>query len=254
MREFQAWPEVIYARACYDDLSGYDSEHMPWETLNWRNPSQSMVSVTFTSSGTAGSPGIIDWPELTMAGDDIVIRVTLGSHANEAHANLDRDRWGWMEDLVLDGWVGWTPDPDSTTTGTIRIPTDQAGPGYYMLYVDNSGEGYENARSQERIRIVENPYQSGSALKLPDDLTEIGEEAFEGINADAIIIPEGVTSIGRRAFAGSGARLAVIPESAGTIGEGAFAGCNIEMVYGYSYGGVAESLAEELDAEFCLIH
>ena len=64
------------------------------------------------------------------------------------------------------------------------------------------------------------------ALILPDDLAEIGEEAFSGISCECVIIPDGGTRIGRRAFAGCTHLLYVsLPSGSIEIGSEAFTGC-----------------------------
>lgn len=65
------------------------------------------------------------------------------------------------------------------------------------------------------------------ALILPDDLEEIGEEAFSGSDCECVIIPDGVSRIGKRAFAGCTHLLYVsMPSGSISIGEDAFAGCD----------------------------
>lgn len=253
MSEYQAWPEVIYAKAYYNGFEGNpDWDEVDWDGLAWGYPSNSMVQVTFTSNGQADPPEIEYYPELTMSGRNMVIGITPGEHANEAHANLDRNTSGWQENLVFDGWIGMQNyDPD-TGTGTITIPTDGLGPGSYRLYVDNSGNGYENSRSWVEIRIAENPYESTSKLVLPADLETIGEEAFMGVDADTVIIPDNVTTIGARAFMNSKIRLVVIPASVTEIGKNAFTGSRLEIVYGTSE--TAEQCAEDYGADgYCYI-
>ena len=64
-------------------------------------------------------------------------------------------------------------------------------------------------------------------LILPDDLAEIGEEAFSGISCECVIIPDGVTKIGRWAFAGCIHLLYVsLPSGSIEIESEAFAGCD----------------------------
>ena len=67
-------------------------------------------------------------------------------------------------------------------------------------------------------------------LNLPDDLTEIGERAFEGIDAANVLVPESCLSIGNYAFSGSGVTCVTIPNAQTQIGEGAFDGCSPLMI------------------------
>lgn len=248
MSEYQAWPENIFARACYEDLSGYgDYENVPWEELEWGAPSNA-IHVRFTDSGRA-EPAAISNHYATIAGRNIIVQVTPGENADEAHGNLDFSSDG-EEDLVYGEWFPWEEDPENPGTGIITIPTDGLPTGGYRLHVDNSGAGYANNRTTTMIRIVEDPYQSASKLALPGSLTTIEEEAFEGINADTVIIPDGVTTIGRRAFADSNVRLVVIPDSVTEIGEEAFANSNLDVIYGFG-GEKAPECANEYDVTFC---
>ena len=77
MSEYQAWPENIFARAYYENLSEYgDYDSVPWEELDWGAPSNT-IHVRFTESGRA-EPAAIFHHEATITGRDIVIQVTLG--------------------------------------------------------------------------------------------------------------------------------------------------------------------------------
>ena len=67
-------------------------------------------------------------------------------------------------------------------------------------------------------------------LDLPDDLTEIGERAFEGTDAANVLVPEGCLTIGDYAFANSSVQCVTIPNAQTEIGEGAFDGCSPLMI------------------------
>ena len=190
-----------------------------------------------------------------MEGNDLIVHVTLGEHANEAHANLDRiTSNGWEEDLVFDDWFGWEEDPQNPGTGIIRIPTAGLATRCYRVFIDNSGIGYENSRTTLWKWIVENPYENGSKLTLPANLNAIEDEAFEGIAADTVIIPDSVTSIGRRAFADSRVRLIVIPSTVTDIGEGAFSNTPLLIVYTDQWTETVGNCVQDYNAAaFCLI-
>ena len=67
---------------------------------------------------------------------------------------------------------------------------------------------------------------SGSRLKLPEFLKEIGEEAFAGCSEESVIVPDGCETIGARAFADSAnLRTITIPASVTSIAADAFDGC-----------------------------
>ena len=72
-------------------------------------------------------------------------------------------------------------------------------------------------------------------FEVPDNVTEIGEEAFAGIAAEHIWLEEKVTSIGSRAFAGCSHLTKIyIPNSCTSIASDAFAGCREDlMIYGH---------------------
>jgi hypothetical protein len=103
--------------------------------------------------------------------------------------------------------------------------------------------GYENSRSWRFVYIIEDPYQTEARLVLPDDLQEIGEEAFAGVSAETVIIPNGTTKIGKRAFANSEVLRVVIPASVTEISGDAFEGSNLWVVYGCTQ--LAADLADD---------
>ena len=80
-------------------------------------------------------------------------------------------------------------------------------------------------------------------VKLPDDLTEIKEEAFCGdTSITEAIVPKGTKTIGARAFANSGLRRINLPASVNSIDATAFTGVPQDFLivapynsYGYQY-------------------
>ena len=76
--------------------------------------------------------------------------------------------------------------------------------------------------------------KSDADLVLPSGLTEIEEEAFEGISAESVYLQEGVLTIGARAFADCGSLLKIrIPKSVTQIADDAFEGCPLTLkIYG----------------------
>lgn len=69
-------------------------------------------------------------------------------------------------------------------------------------------------------------------MQLPANLTEIGAEAFLGVNAQQISVPEGVTVLNEHAFADCEALLLVIlPDSISLIADNAFEGSEQVTLY-----------------------
>ena len=65
-----------------------------------------------------------------------------------------------------------------------------------------------------------------NTLTLPAKLTEIGDDAFNGIDAEFVRIPEGCKTIGKHAFANCTSLIAVfIPDSLTRLDKSAFEGC-----------------------------
>ena len=77
---------------------------------------------------------------------------------------------------------------------------------------------------------------------LPDEIREIGEDAFAGTDMRIVFIPDGCDSIGSNAFKGCANLVQIrIPDSVKTIGTGIFEGCRHHvLVY-----GAADSAAED---------
>ena len=74
-------------------------------------------------------------------------------------------------------------------------------------------------------------------LKLPTNLTTIGEEAFFGASSlDVVDIPWGTEIIGSKAFANSSVTKVYIPATVYSIADDAFQGTNITIcASAYSY-------------------
>lgn len=64
-----------------------------------------------------------------------------------------------------------------------------------------------------------------SKIIVPYGITQIGNNAFESINARTIILPNTVSIIGDNAFLNSGLKEITIPSSVTKIGTCAFSGC-----------------------------
>lgn len=77
---------------------------------------------------------------------------------------------------------------------------------------------------------------------LPEDLTEIEESAFEGIDAKIVYVPDNCASIGTFAFRNSSVKQIRIPANC-LIEEDAFTGCERVIVFGAA-GSSAETYCE----------
>ena len=88
---------------------------------------------------------------------------------------------------------------------------------------------------------------------LPDSLTTIETEAFEGGAFRYVQLPEGVTSIGSRAFADCPSlRHIYIPEATTGIAADAFEGVNGLTILGHS-GSYAEFYAQRNGIAFVAV-
>jgi opacity protein-like surface antigen len=74
---------------------------------------------------------------------------------------------------------------------------------------------------------------SADTFVLPADLTEIGEEAFFGVEGiEEAVLPAGITRIGDRAFAQSSLERIILPENVPEIGIDAFPEDAVVFVFG----------------------
>lgn len=103
-----------------------------------------------------------------------------------------------------------------TYTAEIRLPTTSVN--------INSGLHYRNFNTE----IVSHTFTNGiGTITFEDDLTEIGQYAFEGCSMlTSITLPESVTYIARQAFKNCSLLTSInIPDSVTYIGEEAFSHC-----------------------------
>ena len=89
-----------------------------------------------------------------------------------------------------------------------------------------------------------------AGLRLPQSLTQIGENAFEGIAAECIVISENVTAIEKNAFANcKSLREIHIPPTVKNVDDCALQGCKNVTVYGQK-GTEAERFADAAGFQF----
>ena len=160
--------------------------------------------------------------------------------------NFDQD----IKDLILDGSASFSLDYSALNNGAIWYPVGEssyrtcdatdlymyfAGVDIYGLTLNNHPALDISAhfnRSTFMLDVTVLGWMNGGdgELDLPDDLTEIGERAFEGTDAANVLVPAGCLTIGNYAFANSSVQCVTIPNAQTEIGEGAFDGCEPLMI------------------------
>ena len=95
----------------------------------------------------------------------------------------------------------------------------------------SSSEDNKVLYNKEKTTLFAYPSATG-AVTIPDNVTTIGESAFEGCsNLTSVTIPDSVTTIGSSAFNGcSNLASVTIPDSVTTIGSHVFYGCGLTSV------------------------
>ena len=111
-------------------------------------------------------------------------------------------------------------------TAVITSPTERTrGSAAYTSEAFNA-EGFTVQRKSIAIPMLRNM----SVLYLPNLLTTIEDEAFAGIDCEAIVIPTGCTSVGKHAFENCENLLYVKVPANTTIEPDAFDGCEDVVV------------------------
>ena len=85
--------------------------------------------------------------------------------------------------------------------------------------------------SEEDVTLIAQ-WTTLDTLKLPEDLTEIGDEALAGIGAEFIQIPDGCGSIGNYAFRNCTDLKQIRISDGCTIGLEAFDNCENVTIFG----------------------
>ena len=181
---------------------------------------------------------------MLFAGDDLTLSI-----------DTAKGQWGIVEihDIADQGRCVYEYD-DAPVNTPIMVPANTFVAGReYEIYVYASPFGqeggsepgwYENRVTKE-LRVVD--INDLSTLTLPAALSEIGEEAFEGIAAERVIIPNGITTIAPRAFANCDNLIIVeIPDSVTTIDSTAFDGSD-RIIFVCSDTSKAAEFAEAHD-------
>lgn len=121
-------------------------------------------------------------------------------------------------------------------------------------YVIDEGNGYYRLPFNQAVTVpasftivipnAQNAYTDPDFV-LPRDLSEIGEEAFFGIDAARVKLSEAVTKIGARAFAGCQSLESIyIPQSCTQIDPTAFGGRTDIEICGHA-GSAAQTFAQQ---------
>ena len=142
----------------------------------------------------------------------------------------------------------------STTTAAVALPTPTRD-GYVFKgwgKSSTSTSGVTGSYTPTRDLTLYAIWQSPDFI-LPDSLTTIEAEAFEGGAFTYVQLPEGVTSIGSRAFADCpNLAYIYIPEETGTIASDAFSGVSGLTILGHS-GSYAEVYAQRNGIAFVAV-
>ena len=147
---------------------------------------------------------------------------------------------------ICDDRVHWTSTDSSVAIVNEEGLVTAIGKGRTIITATTEDGGYE-ATCEVTVLLgsMDRP-----DFMLPEGLTQIEEEAFEGLPMSVVKCPEGLTSIGQRAFADCKMlRQIYIPESCLRIHKTAFEGCNDLTIFGVS-DSVAELFANMYGIEF----
>lgn len=150
----------------------------------------------------------------------------------------------WLNQLDADH-LEWTSSDESVAAMDGSGNVTAVGPGAALITVRYAAE---DLSAQCLVAVHWN-----DALSLPQELSEIGAEAFDGVQAAEIRIFEAVSSIGSRAFAGNSAlKMVYIPESVALIEADAFDGCGDFFILCHA-DSEAERFAQAQEIPYTLI-
>ncbi len=226
--------EYVTIRLGEDIISWSTSDHYSYGEYTFDRPG------TYTLSAWADVDGednvqigeditilVIDKPPLRapkLSGPSIVLTsewppvFTVSSvlHATQYIAEIEQDGH-WCATLSLE-----KPGPLN-----LDIVTPEPGK-VYSIRMTATAPGYANGEGEaQHFALVDDD----KVLTLPSGLTAIGENAFEGIDAQLIVLPSGIRSVEPGAFADCRSLVAVIvPAGAQGIDEQAFQGCADDLV------------------------
>ncbi|MBQ9309161.1 MAG: leucine-rich repeat protein, partial [Clostridia bacterium] len=143
---------------------------------------------------------------------------------------------GWYQVVLsaMSGEDGFEMIKDTNSEGnsdTVVFPASVLEAGKeYMVCVQYYAFGYDCKDDQVAfVRILDAAFETPDFV-LPAALTEIDEEAFEGIAASVVKVPDKVKTIGSKAFANAvNLRQIQIPASVTSIAGDAFEGTSVAI-------------------------
>ena len=114
----------------------------------------------------------------------------------------------------------------------------------FKCSVEDAYGNYEETREVSVINSLR-PVMGVPDFVLPENLTRIDENAFEGIQARIVYIPDSCTFIDRYAFLDSNVSEIRIPENC-ALGDDVFEGCEEVTIFG-TLGSAAAEYCEFYD-------
>ena len=185
------------------------------------------VNVTVTApEGNLPEPTIENVPDILTYGQELAF-----------HVNAHNAEWWFVEvsDMTEEGRLMHHWDMQSED-GDFKLEADELVEGHtYGISAYVARYAWEEAGSYKEFTVVQgdDPYAE-HVLVLPEALTVIEEEAFEGVAAITVVIPDGAVSIGSRAFADCPSlKYVEIPASVTGIADDAFAGSSVIFICGF---------------------
>ncbi len=159
---------------------------------------------------TGHSVTYLDKVQEAMAGDQV--RITISFECGDA-ANATI-MWNYDESLVKMVQERVNPEDEYMWDAIFQVNK----PGIVWI-----GPTISDCMTYGEFSVI---VHSWNRLLLPEELLEIGEEAFANIQAEEVVLPPQVQSIGSRAFADNEQLVLVnIPASVTFIADDAFDGC-----------------------------
>ena len=245
------WVEVIITMeegGDWEDRRSAGGEYGEWR-MNYMVPDTYTITPVahYGENSVTGAPATIvlgtlgtlvapqqDFPELLFEGDDL--EFSFGSSDDADFYKLVVFNYGGNDEYDIVNFDFDQPGSyvleDYMYSGEEQI---EAG-NIYKLVVSAWGDGYSAGWPNEQDVHYMAVVDPDKVMTLPAYLSEIEDEAFEGIGAQMVVIPDGVTSIGSHAFAYCPNLVAVvIPDSVTNIDANAFDGCRNGLVFLSSY-------------------